>query len=58
MQITSAQCYKIAAETGVDPRTIERVYDGRPARRVSRERVLRAARKLRLPLPPLAKEAP
>lgn len=52
MTLTPRQRYQIAAETGVDPKTVKRIYEGLPVRDASRDRVFEAARKLSLPLPP------
>jgi hypothetical protein len=43
---------RIAAQAGVDPRTVHAAYESRPTRPSLHERVVRAARALGLPEPP------
>jgi DNA-binding LacI/PurR family transcriptional regulator len=53
MTLETSDKLKIAAEAMVDPRTVVRVYDGQPSeKKLVRERIIRAAKKLNLPLPP------
>jgi hypothetical protein len=42
----------IAVEALCDDRSVRRAYAGAPIRQLTRERIVRAARKLALPLPP------
>ena len=51
--ITAKQRFRISAETGLDPRTVERVYRGeKPTRGVARDLVETAAKNLGYPAPP------
>jgi hypothetical protein len=43
---------RLAAEALVDERSISAVYSGRTVRSMTRERIVQAARRLSLPLPP------
>lgn len=52
MQITAKQKYLLCAETNMDPRTVERVYQGEVTKGASRERVAEAAKRLKIPQPP------
>ena len=50
--ITVQQIRRIAAEAMVDHRTVTRVYSGLLTRPLVRERVVTAAKKLKMPAPP------
>lgn len=47
------QVLQLAAEAECDPRTVAKIYDGRAARDLVRQRVAKAAKKLRMPAPPV-----
>ena len=51
-QLTTRDAMRLAAEAACDPRTVETVYEGRPSRRLVRERIEAAAKALNLPPPP------
>lgn len=51
--MTNQDMMRIAAEAGCDPRTVASVYDRRPSRKLVRERIEAAAKKLKFPTPPL-----
>ena len=52
LKLTTQQKLQIAAEAMADPRTISRIYTGKPTLKMVRERIITAAKKLGLPLPP------
>jgi hypothetical protein len=52
MQLTVAQVLKLAAEAQADPRTIRKIYSSGVTKLVVYERVIDAAKRLKLPLPP------
>jgi hypothetical protein len=54
MKITAQQVRELCAEALCDDRTIRRVYRGDKVKPTSLERVRRAAKALRLPLPPVS----
>ena len=53
MKITKAQLLKSAGEAEVDPRTVARVYEGKPTRGLVRGRIEAAAKKLKMPAVPM-----
>ena len=55
MALTRHEVLKIAAEAQVDPRTVEKIYEGRASKGLVRERVIVAAKKLKLVAPPKEK---
>lgn len=50
--LSTKEQYLIASESLVDVRTIERIYEGKTSKKITRERVTAAAKKLNLPAPP------
>lgn len=56
MKVTAQQVLQIAAEAMTDHRTVSKIYEGGSSRKLVRERVAMAAKKLKLPAPPSASE--
>lgn len=54
VRMTARDIMRIAAEAACDPRTVENVYDGRPSKRLVRERIEAAAKTLNILAPPPA----
>ena len=54
MKLTTKQIRQIAAEAMADHRTVARIYEGKKSHDLVRERVVEAAKKLKLPAPPTA----
>jgi hypothetical protein len=52
MKLTRAQVLQLAAEAQVDPRTIINLYEGGSSKALVRERVVAAAKKLKMPTVP------
>lgn len=57
MLLTREQEFKIAAESGADPRTVRRIYAGGTSKPSVRKSVTDAAQKLEIPAPPKEKKA-
>ncbi len=55
MKLTRDQVFHIVGIALVDPRTVHSIYAGKLSKPVVRERVVDAAKKLKLPLPPAVK---
>lgn len=53
MKLTEQQVRQVAAEAMVDPRTVSKIYAGAKSKAMVRERVVSAAKKLRVPAPPV-----
>lgn len=51
MKLTRQQVLTLAGEAGCDPRTVERIYDGQASKKLVTERVIAAAKKLKIALP-------
>ena len=50
-KLTKQQILQLAAEAQVDPRTVTKIYDGKPSKMIAvRERVEAAAKKLKIML--------
>jgi hypothetical protein len=52
MTLSRQQVMAIAAEACCDVRTVERIYDGKPSKKLVTERVVAAAKKLKIAAPP------
>lgn len=50
--LTEQATRKLAAEAMVDPRTVAKIYDGQVSKPLIRERVVEAAKRLKMPAPP------
>lgn len=55
MKLSREQVLKIAGTAIVDARTVKSVYEGRLSKPVVRDRIVEAAKKLKLPAPPAVK---
>lgn len=53
MKLTTKQVMQIAAEASTDPRTVTKIYEGGKSRKLVRERVVEAAKKLKMPNAPV-----
>jgi hypothetical protein len=51
MKLTRQQVLALAGEAGCDPRTVERVYEGKGTKKLVRARIEEAAKKLKIELP-------
>ncbi len=51
MKLTRQQIFAIAGEAQVDPRTVAKIYEGKPSKmKLVRERVMAAAKRLKMPV--------
>ena len=53
--VTSEEKFRLATKAFVDPRTVKRVYEGKPIRPRLRQRIEEAAEKLGVKQPPKTK---